>query len=828
MIDVAALRSAPPRPRRRRRARPLRGRGRPVPRGRDRRRRVPRLPAEPGRLRAAPGRPQPDAAGEGAPRARHPGPARHVRPHRRRVLARLGPPHDPPERPVPLRASSSGSAPRCATSPRPASPAGRRAATRCATSPAAISPGRARYEVLDITPWAAGDDRPVPAQPARAAPAPQVQDQLLGLRHRLRPGDVQRRRRHRRSPSPARDGTVEAGFRVFFAGGLGANPHPAQALEEFTAREDLLPTIEAILRVQDHYGNRDNKLRARMKWLVDTMGVEELRERIIKERRFLIASATYPGGMPAPVVAARRRAGGHGDHAPTSRHAGRAERRRPVPGVGGGERRPRPAPTGRSSAYAHCRLGDITSDQFRGLADLQRELGSDVRITNRQNLVFRDLTEAQLPRLYDRLADLRWPTPGAELARDVVACPGADTCNLAVTQSRGLADDIDRALEDAGLADVGGVRVNISGCTNSCGQHHISDIGFFGLERRAHGRAAPGYQMLLGGHVGEMADRVRQQGRRSCRPRPRRRRWCASSAATPTSAAPARRSGLARPVGRRGDGRRAACATSTTFPDPDEAPTSTSTSTRPARTSGRGRRRGVRHVTRRTTDDRELPDLRELAAASAAPRTPACDLGDRVGRRALRRRARARLVVPGLRAHRPRRPGRRPTSRSCSSTPSTTSPRRCWYVDTVRRRYDLQPARSSSRRSSPTTAGWTTPTRAARPARSCRWPRRSPGATGVDDRAAPRRGPDPGARPPIVGYDVGRGMVKVNPIATWTEADVGPLRRRTAPCPSTRCARRATPSIGCWPCTRPVADGEDPRAGRWAGLDKLKNAGSTR
>lgn len=92
---------------------------------------------------------------------------------------------------------------------------------------------------------------------------------------------------------------------------------------------------------------------------------------------------------------------------------------------------------------------------------------------------------------------------GAELARDVVACPGADTCNLAVTQSRGLADDIGRGLEEAGLADVGGVNVNISGCTNSCGQHHASDIGFFGLERRAHGRAAPGYQMLLGGRLGQ-------------------------------------------------------------------------------------------------------------------------------------------------------------------------------------------------------------------------------------------------------------------------------------------------------------------------------------
>src|SRR5205807_4796905 len=136
-------------------------------------------------------------------------------------------------------------------------------------------------------------------------------------------------------------------------------------------------------------------------------------------------------------------------------------------------------------------------------ASIQRELGADVRVTNRQNLVFRDLTEEQLPTLFARLDAIGMAEPGAELVRDVVSCPGADTCNLAVTQSRGLADAIGAALEDAGLADTPGLRINISGCTNSCGQHHISDIGFFGAERRAHGKAAPGYQMLLGGHVGE-------------------------------------------------------------------------------------------------------------------------------------------------------------------------------------------------------------------------------------------------------------------------------------------------------------------------------------
>jgi sulfite reductase beta subunit-like hemoprotein len=300
------------------------------------------------------------------------------------------------------------------------------------------------------------------------------------------------------------DGTTEAGFKVFVAGGLGANPHPAQALEEFTAKEDLLPTIEAVLRTFDHYGNRDNKLRARMKWLVDTMGIDELRTRILKERKFLRASRTWPGGIPEHVRERGDAPAGTGTAVSADggipvrlRKTDRYERWEEANVVRGVAR-------GTVSAYAYCKLGDITTEQFRALADIQRDFVLDVRITNRQNFVMRDLTEADLRALFDRLDAIGMAEPGAELARDVVSCPGADTCNLAVTQSRGLANDIDRALEEAGLTDVGGVKINISGCTNSCGQHHISDIGFFGLERRAHGRAAPGYQMLLGGRLGDM------------------------------------------------------------------------------------------------------------------------------------------------------------------------------------------------------------------------------------------------------------------------------------------------------------------------------------
>ena len=302
------------------------------------------------------------------------------------------------------------------------------------------------------------------------------------------------------------DGSVELGFRVFVAGGLGANPFPALLLEDFTPREDLLPTLESILRVFHQTGNRDNKLRARMKWVVQQLGWEETQRRILKERKFLLASSSWPGGIPAEVEKhGDAPAGVHATITPTAIGQGTpVTLRSNVPYERWAEGNViRGAAKGTVSAIAYARLGDITADQFRALASIQRELGATVRLTNRQNLAFRDLTEEQLPKLFERLDAIGMAQPGAELSRDVVACPGADTCNLAVTQSRGLADAIGARLEEEGLGEVGGVRFNISGCTNSCGQHHIADIGFSGAERRAHGQSAPGYTMLLGGYVGE-------------------------------------------------------------------------------------------------------------------------------------------------------------------------------------------------------------------------------------------------------------------------------------------------------------------------------------
>ncbi len=230
--------------------------------------------------------------------------------HRRPLQPRLGPHHDPSEHPVPLRPAR--------RHPRRdgASRLGRADQPRGVRRHRAQHPGlppRRRLPARGARHHAVGRGG-VPAlraQPARPAPAAQVQDQLLRLLHRLRSGDVQRRRR--RSPSRARcpNGEVERGFRVYIAGGLGANPHPALALEEFTSREDLLPTIEAILRVFDQAGNRDNKLRARLKWLVDTLGFDEVQRRDPQDPPPAAGVVVVAGRHPARgrrASATRRRA----------------------------------------------------------------------------------------------------------------------------------------------------------------------------------------------------------------------------------------------------------------------------------------------------------------------------------------------------------------------------------------------------------------------------------------------------------------------------------------------------------------------------------------
>ena len=417
------------------------------------------------------------------------------------------------------------------------------------------------------------------------------------------------------APSP--DGTREAGFRVFVAGGLGANPHPALALEEFTSRDDLMATLEAILRVFSNHGNRDNKLRARMKWLVDTMGWDELQARMLKERKFLVgvlhlawrhprgrpevrrrpgrarrsASSPTPIGQGTPVTLRRDDPYKAWDDANVVRGVGQGH------GVG---HRLRPARRHHHGAVPGTRVDPAGAGRRRCASPTARTSSSAAS------------ARASCPVLHQRLSAIGMAEPGAELARDVVACPGADTCNLAVTQSRGLADAIGAALDEAGLADVGGIRTNISGCTNSCGQHHISDIGFFGAERRAHGQSAPGYQLLLGGyvgqekiHFGEKALRLPAKNAPEAAVRVVRRFNDERQAGEAFRSWMDRAGGVTAIADEPARPRRVS-------PTPRTAPTSTSTTTRPAPTSPRPASRSAQRERRRNCRASRDDELAEL------------------------------------------------------------------------------------------------------------------------------------------------------------------------------------------------------------------------
>ncbi|MBI3078390.1 MAG: nitrite/sulfite reductase, partial [Deltaproteobacteria bacterium] len=285
------------------------------------------------------------------------------------------------------------------------------------------------------------------------------------------------------------DGSAVRGFEVLLGGGLGPAPRLAQPLEEFTAADDLLPTVAAIVRVFDRHGNRENRNMARLKFLVQKLGIDPLRALILRERdalRFTMAGK-FPSVAPWEERPSTRgsRNGGRppvGDPAYQRWHRANVMPQR-QPGY----------------AAIHVRLlrGDVTPEQLRVLARAAREFGDGtVRSTNQQNFLLRWIPDDELPELYAILAQAGLALPGAERLIDVTACPGADTGQLGITSSRGLAlaiaDVIEQELD--GLADGAGIRIKISGCPNSCGQHRIANIGLFGGARKFHGEQAPTYQ----------------------------------------------------------------------------------------------------------------------------------------------------------------------------------------------------------------------------------------------------------------------------------------------------------------------------------------------
>jgi sulfite reductase beta subunit-like hemoprotein len=298
------------------------------------------------------------------------------------------------------------------------------------------------------------------------------------------------------------NGTAHHGFKVLVGGGLGALPTEAATLSEFLPAEELLPTIEAVLRVFSKNGNRKNKMKARMKFVLREHGIVKFREMVAEERRQVTTPPeilTVPSPVGRPLVHIQT---GAPVAAPISDEYRLWLKQNVI------EQRQ----NGYRTIWLKLSAGTITSAQFSGLAEvLEKNQLPGVRIAILQNFVLPWVPEEKIPTIYQQLKALDLVTPGARTISDVTGCPGATTCNLGITRSLTLAEVLAKELANESDPEILKLRIKISGCPNSCGQHHIADIGFYGNARKIGGVQAPFYQLLLGGEVSERGVRFGKQ-----------------------------------------------------------------------------------------------------------------------------------------------------------------------------------------------------------------------------------------------------------------------------------------------------------------------------
>jgi sulfite reductase (ferredoxin) len=297
------------------------------------------------------------------------------------------------------------------------------------------------------------------------------------------------------------DGKERRGFELYVGGGLGAVPYPAQLFNEFVPEEELLPLSRAIGRVFAKLGEKKNRQKARLKFVVAKLGIEEFRRVVEEERRTMPDDPTWRKHFDAipryeeqprekvVQLGAARKPEGYDEWAKTNVYEQRQ--------------------AGFATVIVTLPLGDLSADQTRKLADLVDKYASDhARTTVEQNIVLRWVPFTKLTALYQYLKDLGIGQPGAGTIVDVVSCPGTDTCKLGIAASRGLAGELRTRLgeQNATLDEaVRNLHIKVSGCFNSCGQHHISDLGFYGNSRNVGGYTVPHFQVMIGGQWTENA-----------------------------------------------------------------------------------------------------------------------------------------------------------------------------------------------------------------------------------------------------------------------------------------------------------------------------------
>ena len=297
------------------------------------------------------------------------------------------------------------------------------------------------------------------------------------------------------------NGKSQNGFKIFLGGGLGAQSFVGHHLEEFTSDEDLLYTIISVIRVYDRMGNRENMARNRMRYLVNELGWEKFQNIVLKERAVVRATQSVVIKLELDKtsevlrkVSISSEMPSHPTGFPRWLKTNTVKQKQP----------------GFSIAFLTLESGDVTANQLRIIADIAREFSAEGRIRNgfAQDIVFRWVRDEDLPKLYARLLEAGLANPGALTMASVIGCSGTTSCNLALTNSHRLAKEVQRKFLELKLDEDDDLRdstIKISGCPNSCGQHEIATIGFYGGGGRLGKDMYPLYTMSLGGRADEKA-----------------------------------------------------------------------------------------------------------------------------------------------------------------------------------------------------------------------------------------------------------------------------------------------------------------------------------
>ncbi len=296
-----------------------------------------------------------------------------------------------------------------------------------------------------------------------------------------------------------RDGAGEVGFRVIVGGGLGRTPMLGHVIREFLPWRHLLTYLEAILRVYNRHGRRDNIHKARLKILVKERGPEKFRDEVDAEWAHLQNGAGTLTGEDVRRVEARFTRPPYEALEPVCPLAG--------PGFAAWARRNVHPHKIRGYAAVTLSLkrtgvppGDVTSDQMEAIADLaERYAFGELRVSHEQNLILADVRQRDLPALWHEARELGLATANIGLLTNIISCPGGDYCALANAKSIPVAEAIQARFDDLDyLHDIGELDLNISGCINACGHHHVGHVGILGVDKNGE----EWYQVEIGGNQG--------------------------------------------------------------------------------------------------------------------------------------------------------------------------------------------------------------------------------------------------------------------------------------------------------------------------------------